>query len=160
MERTTDIWLIIGCICVLCFVFVKGIDLRRRVIYGKGLPDIRTLNYKYGKVYTKQKQKAWRRIHSQIVYAAKHGRKHVQIWPDDYIDIPYEEFKGELESRGYVLENKSEKWYKEKLSIDVSWEEDSANIPICNELKENGVTSDQIRTFWDAVKKAHDEEDK
>lgn len=160
MGRTTDVWLIIGCICVMCFVFVKGIDLCKRVIYGKELPDIRTLNYKYGKVYAKQKQTAWRRIHSQIVYAAKHGRKHVPIHADDYIDIPYKEFKGELESRGYVLENNSEKWYKEKFSIDVSWEEDSAGIPICKELKENGVTSDQIRIFWDAVKTVHDKEDK
>lgn len=123
MERTIDIWLIIGCICIIGFVFVKGIDLCRRVIYDRGLPDIRTLNYKYGKVYAKRKQKAWRMVHSQIVYAAKHGRKHVSIDVDYYIDIPYEEFKGELESHGYVLENNSEEWYKEKLSIDVSWED-------------------------------------
>lgn len=39
-------------------------------------------------------------------------------------------------------------------------EKDSANIPICKELKENGVTSDRIKAFWGAVKKAHDEEGK
>lgn len=119
----TDVWLIIGCICIMCFIFVKGIDLCKRVIYGKELPDIRTLNHKYDKVYAKRKQKAWRRVRSQIVYAAKHGRKHVRIWSEDYIDIPYEEFKSELESHGYVLENNSKTYYKEKLNIDVSWED-------------------------------------
>lgn len=39
-------------------------------------------------------------------------------------------------------------------------EREKADIPICEELKEYGVTSDQIRTFWNAVKKTHDEEGK
>lgn len=50
---------------------------------------------------------------------------------------------------------------KEEVIHHTDWcAEDSADIPICKELKENGVTSDQIKAFWGAVKKAHDEEDK
>jgi hypothetical protein len=71
------------------------------------LPDVQTLNHTCDKAHLKRKQKAWRRIHSEIIYAAKHGKKHVKIWPEDYIDITYDEFKEELENRGYVLENDS-----------------------------------------------------
>lgn len=87
-------------------------------------------------MHAKRKQKAWLKIRSEIVHAAKHGRKHVSIVADDYIDIPYEEFKGELENHGYVLEAHSKMWYRERFSIGVSWEEDSAGIPICIELEE------------------------
>jgi hypothetical protein len=83
----------------------------------KELPDVRALTHKYDKVYAKRKQKAWRRIHSEIIYAAKHGKKHVKIWPEDYIDIPYDEFKEELENRGYVLENDSLQWYEKKTLV-------------------------------------------
>lgn len=110
--------------------FVEEFDNKRDLlspIYGvdhkKELPDIRTLNDKYEKVNTKRKQKAWLRIRSKIIYAAKHGNRHVQIWPEDYIDIPYDEFKGELESHGYVLEAHSKMWYRERVSIGVSWED-------------------------------------
>jgi hypothetical protein len=58
-----------------------------------------------------------------MIYAAKHGKRHASIMPEDYIDIPYDEFKYELESHGYILEAHSKMWYKEKFSIDVSWED-------------------------------------
>lgn len=137
MERLLDIGLIIGIpFIILCIMYAIYHGLFMCVNYDKKLPDIKTLNDKYRKVNIKRKQKAWLKIRSDIVYAAKHGRKHVSIVADDYIDIPYDEFKGELENHGYVLEAHSKMWYRERFSIDVSWEEDSAGIPICIELEE------------------------
>ena len=124
MERLLAIGLIIGIpLIVACILYAichgPFIHINRK----KELPDVRTLIDEYDKVHAKRKQKAWIRIHSEIVYAAKHGKRYASIRPEDYIDIPYEEFKGKLEGRGYVLEVHSEKWYKEKFSIDVSWED-------------------------------------
>ena len=122
MERLLAIGLIVGIPFVIaCILYAICHGPFICMNYEKELPDVQTLTYKYNKVYAKQKEKAWLRIHSEIINAAKHGRKHVPIRPENYIDIPYEEFKGKLESHGYVLENNSEKWYKEKFSIDVSW---------------------------------------
>ena len=80
IERLLTVGLIIGIpFIVVCisYAICHGHD--------KKLPDIRTLNDKYEKVSAKRKQKAWLRIRSKIVYAVKHGNKHVQIWPEDYI---------------------------------------------------------------------------
>lgn len=124
MERLLTDGLIVGIplitACIL-YAICRGpfICMNRE----KELPDVRTLTHKYEKVNTKRKQKAWLRIRSEIVHAAKHGNRHVQIWPEDYIDIPYDEFKGELESHGYVLEAHSKMWYRERVSIGVSWED-------------------------------------
>lgn len=124
MERLLAIGLIIGIpFIVACILYVICHGPFMRINCKKELPDVRTLIDEYDKVHAKRKQKAWIRIRSEIVYAAKHGKKHVQIWPEDYIDIPYDEFKGELESRGYVLENNSAQWYEEELIINVSWED-------------------------------------
>lgn len=124
MERLLAIGLIIGIsLIVACILYAICHGPFIRINRKKELPDVRTLIDEYDKVHAKRKQKAWIRIHSEIVYAAKHGKKHVQIWPEDYIDIPYDEFKGELESRGYVLENNSAQWYEEELIINVSWED-------------------------------------
>ena len=126
MERLLGIGLIIGipliiaCIAYILYAICHSPFIRMN--YEKGLPYVQTLIDKYGNVNTKRKQKAWLIIHSEIVYAAKHGEKHVQIWPEDYIDIPYDEFEYKLESHGYVLEANSQNWYERRLSIDVSWE--------------------------------------
>lgn len=124
MERLLAIGLIIGIpFIIACILYAICHGPFICMNYEKELPDVQTLTHKYNKVYTKRKQKAWLRIHSKIIYAAKHGRKYVPIHAEDYIDIPYEEFKGELENRGYALENNSEAWYIKRLSIDVSWED-------------------------------------
>lgn len=126
MERLLTVGLIVGIpfiiVCIIYAVCHGNIQFIC-VDHKKELPDIRTLNDKYEKVNTKRKQKAWLRIRSEIVHAAKHGNRHVQIWPENYIDIPYDEFKGELESHGYVLEAHSKMWYRERVSIGVSWED-------------------------------------
>lgn len=124
MERLLAIGLIIGIpFVVACILYAICHDPFICMNYEKELPDVQTLTYKYNKVYAKRKQKAWLRIHSEIVYAAKHGNKHVSISPVDYVDIPYEELKSKLNSHGYILEADSEKWYRERFSIDVRWEE-------------------------------------
>lgn len=124
MEQLLTVGLVVGIpFIIACILYAICHGPFIRINYEKELPDVPTLIDKYDKIYAKRKHKAWLRIRSVIVHAAKHGNRHVQIWPEDYIDIPYDEFKGELESHGYVLEAHSKMWYRERVSIGVSWED-------------------------------------
>lgn len=124
MERLLTVGLIIGIpFIIVCILYAICHGQFIRMNHEKELPDAQTLNHMCDKVRAKRKQKAWLSIHSEIIYAAKRGKKHAQICPEDYIYIPYDELKGELENRGYVLEHNSAQWYEEELIINVSWED-------------------------------------
>lgn len=91
-----------------------------------------------------------------------------KFW-EDYVqlyDVPlYGRNNTNMPNYGYVVPSYYAKPTLRKLCIRLivelcEAESEKADIPICKELKENGVTSGQIRAFWDAVKKGHDEEDK
>lgn len=81
MERLLTNGLIVGIplitACIL-YAICRGPFIRMN--HKKELPDVRTLTEKYDKIHDKRKQRAWLRIHSEIVYAAKHGKRHASIY--------------------------------------------------------------------------------